>query len=635
MVALVLVLAAAGFGAAVERALGLETTRLERLALAAAVALTAAPWFLFLGAWAFGYAAGLPLAITAMTLAGIVLGRGRWRRGAPPVGTVAIATSKLSWFALGLLFAQLFHGHMLHDEPFGWFTGGFAYSDMPLHAHLVHHFSSQTTFSFESPMVAGTPLTYPFLGDFLVASLVRGGWSTSFAFTITNWLSIMTMLALVQAVALRMFGRSAAATLAAWFVVVNGSIGGLWYLAQDLDHHGLRSLAEMPNYAHLDTRGFHSSNLTTDFYLPQRAILSALPAFWMVVWLLQAAVRLGDAGVRAQRPLLLGAVIAGLLPMLSVHSFFVLSGLMGWFAVWRSVAARRPAWSWLAATVLAIVVASPQLVWQFGQTWNAGFGKWNQGWMAPDGRLAWLWFWLRNWGVALPLVAINLVVARRLTRASFAMPFYTGLLVVFVAANLYQFQPNVWDNMKFLVYSYMAVALLAAGGLAHWLAAGGARRVAAAVMVFGMTATGAVSVMIQTDKHDQVASRNDLKQAGELARILPSDAVVLTADNHNHVVPMLTGRRIVMAYRGWLWTHGIDYVPIERDVRRMFAGGPSSHLVLRRRHVTHVYIGPVELRDWGASLDYFRSRYPSVYAANGVEVFDVRKPPTRVAMRSP
>jgi hypothetical protein len=280
-------------------------------------------------------------------------------------------------------------------------------------------------------------------------------------------------------------------------------------------------------------------------------------------------------------------------------------------------------------------VAAPQLAWQFGQTWNAGFGRWNLGWMAPDGTLAWAWFWLRNWGVAVPLVAINVVIARRLTGPGFAMPLYTGLLAVFVVANLYQFQPNVWDNMKFLVYAYMGVALLAAGGLAHWLAARGARRVVAAVTIFGLTASGAAGVAIEARRHDQVASRADIELAARLRRVLPLDAVVLTGDAHNHVVPMLAGRRIVMAYRGWLWTHGIDYVPIERDVRLMFAGDTRAAGLLRRHRVTHVYIGPQERREWGASADYYRRRFPSVYVQDGIEVFDVREGRDRLAFAIP
>jgi uncharacterized membrane protein len=102
---------------------------------------------------------------------------------------------------------------------------------------------------------------------------------------------------------------------------------------------------------------------------------------------------------------------------------------------------------------------------------------------------------------------------------------------------------------------------------------------------------------------------------------------VLTTDQHNHVVPMLTGRAVVMGYRGWLWTHGIDYHRLERDVARMFVPDVDAPQLFARYGVTHVYVGPGERRTYHAALDRFRKRYRSVLVRGEVEVFDVRPQP--------
>jgi hypothetical protein len=196
-------------------------------------------------------------------------------------------------------------------------------------------------------------------------------------------------------------------------------------------------------------------------------------------------------------------------------------------------------------------------------------------------------------------------------------------LAIFVAANLYQFQPFDWDNMKFLVYAFMFVVVLFAGlvarGLGTWPG-----RVAVAVVLFAATGPGALSMVRELETHDQLATSADLAQAARLRAVIPADARVLTSDQHNHIVPMLAGRAIVMGYRGWLWTYGIDYHPLERDVRAMFAGGARVPSLLRRYHVSYVYIGPGELRDFAANPAWFRARYPIALALDGVEVFDVR-----------
>jgi hypothetical protein len=209
MLGLAIAAAAAWFGAGAVRRLGWELTRVEALALAAAFALTAAPWLLFLAAWSVGFAAGLPLGVVALALAGHVLGRGRVAARATDVP----GPSWLSWCVLGALFALLFHGHMLHREAAGLYTGGSTFGDLALHATLASRFAFDEV-DLASPIASGQPLTYPFLGDFLVGCLVRGGWSMSTAFAVTGWISAMTGLALIDALARRMWGSRAAGVIA-------------------------------------------------------------------------------------------------------------------------------------------------------------------------------------------------------------------------------------------------------------------------------------------------------------------------------------------------------------------------------------------------------------------------------------
>ena len=168
------------------------------------------------------------------------------------------------------------------------------------------------------------------------------------------------------------------------------------------------------------------------------------------------------------------------------------------------------------------------------------------------------------------------------------------------------------------------LAIAIAGWLARALAGGAVRRVGAALAILGLTTTGALSVIREADLHDQIASTADLALAAELARVLPPDARVLTADAHNHVVPMLAGRGVVLGYRGWLWTHGIDYRELERDVGRMFALEADAPGLFARHGVTHVYLGPGERYTLHAAIDRYRQQYRAVLVRPDVEVFDVR-----------
>jgi hypothetical protein len=606
MFAILQVVAAAWFGRGVIRRLGLPLTLLEERALAGAVALVLAPWVLFLAAWAVGFALGLPLATTALLVGGHLLGRDR----APPPRPDMPATSLLSWIALVVVFALAFHGHMLHVEGGGLFTGGSTYGDLALHATLANHFAS-TEIGFASPLVANQALTYPILGDFVVACLMRGGWSISTAFAVSGFISVAVSFALIQAVVLRMFGSRRAATIAVWLIVLSGSGAGLYYAIRDFASHGLpTSFASLPSYAHDRSRGLVWANFTSDFLLPQRAFLAALPGAWAAVW----ATRQAFEG-RERRALVLATMTIGALPFFHVHAFLIAFGLLGWCTLWRTARDGRAARDWWIALAAALVLAAPQLAWQFGESWGTSFGRWQLGWLAPKGGVA--WFWVKNLGAVLFLAPLAFRVAWRQGRDGFAGALVGAATVVFIAANLYVFQPHDWDNMKFFLYAFMFVAVVLAGALATWRS----RFPIAALAIFAMTASGALTLVRELDKHDQIASTRDLELARELRRVLPADARVLTSDQHNHVVPMLTGRNIVMGYRGWLWTYGIDYHRLERDVATMFAGKSSADPLLRKYGVTHIYVGPGEKKTLHADLERLRARYRRVLDRNGIEVF--------------
>ncbi|MBK9034703.1 MAG: hypothetical protein IPL61_26130 [Myxococcales bacterium] len=624
MLGLALIVGAALFGRGAVRRLGWTLTPLETVALAAALALTAAPWCWFLASWALGFALGLPLATAALAGLGLALGRGVARRPGPALP----GTSALSWAALALVLALGFHGHMLHVEGGGLYSGGSTWGDLALHATLANHFASGPV-DLRSPITAGAPLTYPFLGDFLVACLVRGGWSLSTAFALTGWATAMTGFALIQAVAVRLFRRRAAATIAVWLIVLSGSAVGLWYAVADLRAHGAPAeLARLPSYANDPARGLVWSNFVADLLLPQRALLAALPAAWAAVW----ALRAGAEDEQPRAPLV-AAVLIGALPLVHVHSFIVLMGLLALTVAVRTARMGRAARPWWLALAVAGALAAPQLAWQLGGGWHASFGGWRLGWLAPRGAAGFGWFWLRSLGALALLAPVTALVTWRRGRGSYARVLGLGALGLFVTANLYQFQPNAWDNIKLLAYAFMFGAVLTAGALAALLERGALARGAVGVVLIAATGAGALTLARELDQHDQLASTADLALARQIRAVVPARARVLTADQHNHVVPMLAGRAIVMGYRGWQWTHGHDTRALERDERAIFQGAPGAARLIEHLGVTHVYVGPGEVRDFGADRAWFRARYPAILTVGEVEIFDVRSPPPWLARR--
>ena len=150
--------------------------------------------------------------------------------------------------------------------------------------------------------------------------------------------------------------------------------------------------------------------------------------------------------------------IIGLLPLAHTTTFGVLMGMGACLALLL-----RPWQRWFAFFADALLVALPQ-VWWFGHgsSVNArSMFAWQIGW--DKGSANFWWFWFKNTGIFIPVLLLALtwgvwtrVISRRL--ALFYLPF----LLCFIVPNLFRLMPWIWDNIKALIYWYIASVRLVA-----------------------------------------------------------------------------------------------------------------------------------------------------------------------------
>src|SRR5262249_50864450 len=218
-------------------------------------------------------------------------------------------------------------------------------------------------------------------------------------------------------------------------------------------------------------------------------------------------------------------------------------------------------WLWLAVPVL--LFALPQVLW-ISPTHAQSFFRLQFGWMA--GKESILWFWFKNLGAHLFVFALALYFSPPRFRT-----FWSAFLVVFLATNIIIFQPHDFDNMKLMLWSFLISCVGTAVLFAVLRQKYGWKGIVASLLVgASLSLTGTLSVYRELNLYWLMFSSDDVALANYVREHTPADAVFLTSDKHNHPIPCLAGRRIVMGYRGWLWTHGIDYHSRERGVLEMF-----------------------------------------------------------------
>lgn len=410
----------------------------------------------------------------------------------------------------------------------------------------------------------------------------------------------LAIVVLLFRLAQKLSGSAAAAATAVAIFMFSGGLGFLWI------NQGLKELT------HSYELNIQWVNFIISEMVPQRGILMGLAAS-LVVFLLWLEDR--------PKSFLLAGVIAGLVPFFHAHTYLVLAFAAGvFFLLW-------PRRMWWYFFIPAAALALPQFAYFLPQVsgYTGGFIHWQLGWTARVQQDPWVWFWIKNIGLMALLIPLFWLQAYFANRRLFWI--YLPFLLIFAAANIWVFQPWENDNSKLLRFWYLASAILVGWGLARFAKAGSWQKLVAAVALVLVTFSGAYDAgnWLDFDRNKLLLwSRSDIQLAVAVKELTPLDAVFLTNDNHNHWVVDLAGRKIVLGFRGWLWSWGIEYGDRERDVRKIFTGDPQTPQLLAKYGVDYVIIGPGEKSNFGADETYYLTHYLLLLNRNGQKIFDVR-----------
>ena len=364
-------------------------------------------------------------------------------------------------------FAVLFR-HTLFTQD-GAIVSNFAtvWADWSMHATTASSFAVGQNLPPTNPVFNGTTLLYPFLPDFQSAMLVTLGSGVGVALAIPGALMCVAITVLVVSLARRLTGSITVGVLAMAMCLVGGGLGveGLYWdacTAQGTaavqcdpgrfvhDPIGAASTAvstlhNVPGAVAAQSRPYdalqpsdaHPAPLSNmqwytpllAWWLPQRPFLFGFAAVLCVLLLVMAA---RDQPGRRWSAFVLAGLLAGVLPLVHVHSFIALVLLLPVLAfIWRGR-------EWIALAALAVVFATPRLVQlaagDHGSTTLGNSFPWLEpGWLSQAipgasqehrtialSSLAWAvkgglraaitpewWgFWILNCGIVLPVMSI-------------------------------------------------------------------------------------------------------------------------------------------------------------------------------------------------------------------------------------
>ncbi len=584
-------------------------------------------WVAFLACWATGYAVGPWL--TLIILAAVIAAAWHYRPATQPSAQPLSKKETTAWILVTsisiIVLGQLFFTHMLFQKGGQYYSGGSTWGDLALHLSLITRFANETHFTWDLPIMYGAKLSYPFLLDFLSGMLYRWGISLQFAVLIPGLLLGLSVVQLLFFTVFRMFKNAVAASFTPLLFLVNGGIAALAYFWRDWQASGVSLAAFLStmtkNYTNMWDDSLFFSNIVVDYLLPQRGILVGLTTFLIITTLLWHAWH----NTADKNKALVGvAVLGGLLPFAHAHTSLVVLGLLGYITLVQFIKNKSQAVPYFICLLCLGTLAIPQITWQISSNFTDSFSHFQFGWMKPAGENI-LSFWLRNWGLALLFAVGNIWVAWRMRKQSdFYLHWYIPLFLLWLITNIYVFQPFVYDNMKFMVYSYLAIATMTSFTLAIWITKNKWSKTLAFICLALLITPGILALVRESYTLWGFADAEDRQMAQAFAAAVPSEARILTSDQHNHFVSSLTGRRILMGYRGWLWTYGLDYQPIEKVATAIYAGSPQAKALMRQYGIEYVVIGPSEKSQYAVNENFFSAHTPLLLETNRYKVYDVR-----------
>jgi hypothetical protein len=524
------------------------------------------------------------------------------------------------------------------------------FGDLPFHISVITSFVFGNNFPPEDPTYAGVRFTYPFISDFVSAMFVRCGADLRESMFIENYILGLSFVGLVHRWALVMLRDKLAAIITPLLVILNGGLGwtqlfakagtnegGLWGVLMDMP----------PSFTVVPETTWRWGNAISALLIPQRGFLMGLPlatiafTYW---WIAndkkrtpeaaetgkktragekQKSVRQQQEATRvafANRAMIAAGVAAGLLPLVHAHSFVVVMGMAACLVLiqrrWRE---------WFIFFAVASVIAIPQLLWStIHSSVDAGsFFAWEVGW--DHGQENPILFWFMNTGFFIPL----LLIAVLMRGAGYLVPkrlllFYLPFTLCFIVPNLIKMAPWIWDNIKVLYYWWLASAPLVALLLARLWHQGGTRRLLAVVLFVCVTLAGALDVAgisLRSVRY-QVFDAAGLRFAELVKAQTAPRALIVHAPVHNTPV-FLTGRRSLMGYPGHIWTHGLQFVQREGEIKRIYLGAPDAEQLIRKYGIEYLVVGPQE-RVVTPVNEVFLTRFQKVGEVGEYKLYKIR-----------
>ena len=625
----------------------------------------------------------LALLLTAAVSCGVYWrwGRGEVLRSSGE--RLSLAYGALPLVLFGLFCWLVLSGFTFRDGRV--YSSQATYGDMSMHLGFMTSIATQQSFPPEYSILPGTRLSYPFLSDSISSSLYVFGSGIRLSYCLPMFFAGAQVMAGAWLFLRTWLEKKGRTLFAWTLFFLNGGLGFMYLFGTEGGfgaalRNTFTAFYETPtNFVEHNIRWV---NTIVDMLVPQRATLFGYAVLFFSLYLLYRAVWQQEhrlfpvvglfAGalpmIHTHSFLALGLIsgcwlIMDLVQKCEVpHSTrflkWLLVGLIGFMQLLQWVILPingRESWdlvvilgifaliflgtlaallrtytaadgwkilreTWGRYLLMASLLAVPQLlIWTFGQATGDGFFRGYFNWANIDNN--YLWFYLKNMGLALVLFLLGyLTLERRFVLVGFPV------LIIWLIAELVVFQPNVYDNNKLLYVAYLLMCGIGAEFAARVYARIRSRvlRLSLTGLVcFLCTISAVLTLGRELNAEYELFGENQMELAEYVVAETEPDALILTDTRHNNAIAALTGRNILCGSGSYLYFHGLDYAE-EHGAQKLMYEEPGLYPEIFSQYgVDYILVSAYERQSYRVDEQTISARFPCVYENGDIRLYAV------------
>lgn len=514
--------------------------------------------------------------------------------------------------------------NMLYWKKDGIYAGWrYVWGDWPGQFAFAMRFAYWSPFRwFESnPLYVEHKFTYHFFANMIPGILIRLGFDEVKAFVIPSILTTLVLLISLYVFYFNELNSPAKSYFALTIFLANGGLGFLWLISDFIKSQKIETIVNpVHQYTNFPKLHIHCNNFITTEFLPQRPFLLGVTVALLLFIILMNWIKKDFKNINSIKLFIMGLFI-GFMPI--IHSYTFIALIVFIFVCFITIRNHFTKWTTISLGVLFSGFLVNHFI--FGDQIPRSMIKLYFGWLATEQKVNFLYFWLINWGLFLPLLIVSI---KRFQY--YKNPLIVSGIMIFILCNVFSFSPFKWDSYKLLTWSYLFFCIPVVEYLGKlWDSNRRTLKVFVIIAVFSMIASGLIDLHRITNFKRfslRMWTMGQVNLAKEFRKISSPYSRVLTAGSHDHWVACLSGRQILMGYRHWLGTWGINTDEIAADIRRMFVDGSSAEELFEKYKVDYVVIGQQELSSYRKlNTKYFEENYQKVLEKESTKIFSIKK----------